>query len=587
MPLLDASMAAPLLEKTGATAPTRSQSQSQSRPDRKPHPPTSFKRTPSSRSQVPTIPAIPNDTDNVSENDKMISFMRFSRTQSELEMGTETASAFSDELEAERSATSTWSYHAPAPVEQSARLSRESKEGRRSFDTFGQKDRRTDRFSVNVDEQGLKGGSTDDGVSSTSGMYHTAMDELDRHRPAGAGLTAAAETKGSEIRKVGEKKGDQVDTLPGKVFRFDKASRPLTSGPVPDRRDDKQAVHFNDSKEPKLIPRSGEGILRNPSVSRHRPAASVPHFEPVQDPHAPQIQQSPMQQTPSPRTRTRSRSIDSVSLHPSLSDSVTNLLVPPTHTIPTFPRPVLEHRSTSSIFPQELIAKNHLNPEQRAILLRRARKLEQILGQSLDERSIERLLIDPITAPRTITTHATDQAWPESPGSKSTESREKEGRRKSLAEWQRDDCVPRLDRAGAVENQAQANTNTGPSPTPSHSGLARSGSFLARKAKNALGMGTVAAEKKKGKSDLAVYVSREVRVQESSEGGIKPLRQTASTPPGTAMPYHHSGAGSPGSPTPTVAESSHSDDEVRRTRRLQLAKVCQGSFLVHCGRRLG
>jgi hypothetical protein len=511
----------------------------------------------------------------------MISFMRFSRTQSELEMGTETASAFSDELEAERSATSTWSYHAPAPVEQSARSSRESKEGRRSFDTFGQKDRRTDRFSVNVDEQGLKAPTTDDGVSSTSGMYHTAMDELDRHRPAGAGLSAAAEAKGSEIRKVGEeRKGDRTDTLPGKVFRFDKASRPPTSGPVPDRRDDRQAVHFTASNEPKLISRSGEGILRNPSVSRHRPAASVPHFEPLQDSHAPQIQQSPMQQTPSPRTRTRSRSIDSVSLHPSLSDSVTNLLVPPTHTIPTFPRPVLEHRSTASILRQELIARNHLNPEQRAILLRRARKLEQILGQSLDERSIERLLIDPITAPRTITTHVTDQAWPESPGSKSTKSREKEGRRKSLAEWQKDDCVPRLDRAGAVENQAQANTNTGPSPTPSHSGLARSGSFLARKAKNALGMGTVAAEKKKGKTDLAVYVSREVRVQESSEGEIKPLRQTASTPPGTAMPYHRSGAGSPDSPTPTVAESSHSDDEVRRTRRLQLAKVCQGSFLL-------
>ena len=205
--------------------------------------------------------------------------------------------------------------------------------------------------------------------------------------------------------------------------------------------------------------------------------------------------------------RTRSKSIDSISLN----DSVTAFLLPASSRLP----------------------------------LIRAKKLEQLLGEALDERSIERLLIDPIHASRTVTTRLaeTDEAWPDSP----TGTMRNGGKE----EWTKEDVVPR--KGKAVD--------------PPSNSLSRSGSILARTARAALGM---AGEKK---NDLAVYVSREVRVSETGVRGAKPRpRHSASTPPGReAMSLAAMLRDGPVSPTHT--EESE-DDSARRTRRLQLAKVC-------------
>jgi len=193
------------------------------------------------------------------------------------------------------------------------------------------------------------------------------------------------------------------------------------------------------------------------------------------------------------------------------------------------------------------VARNDLDPEQRAILLRRAKKLEQLLGEALDERSIERLLIDPIHASRTVTTRLaeTDEAWPDSPTGTM--------RRGGKEEWTKEDVVPR--KGKAVD--------------PPSNGLVRSGSILARTARAALGMG---GEKK---NDLAVYVSREIRVSETGVRGAKPRpRHSASTPPGReTLSLAAMLRDGPVSSTRAEESDANEDDSARRTRRLQLAKV--------------
>jgi hypothetical protein len=105
-------------------------------------------------------------------------------------------------------------------------------------------------------------------------------------------------------------------------------------------------------------------------------------------------------------------------------------------------------------------------------------------------------------------------------------------------------------------------------------GLARSGSFLARTARAALGLsktGVGAGDGKKG--DLAVYVSREIRVSET--GGRPVARHSISTPAAVGLTRVNT---SPVSPMlereEEASESDEGEDEAaRRTRRLQLAKV--------------
>jgi hypothetical protein len=130
-------------------------------------------------------------------------------------------------------------------------------------------------------------------------------------------------------------------------------------------------------------------------------------------------------------------------------------------------------------------------------------------------------------------------------------------------EWAKDDCVPR--KGKAVD------------PQPQHgSGLARSGSILARTARAALGLGGAGAGDKK--NDLAVFVSREVRVSETGVRGAKPKlqpRHSISNSPGSGMSLAAMLRDGPGSPDLNRGEEDMSEDETaRRTRRLQLAKVC-------------
>lgn len=268
---------------------------------------------------------------------------------------------------------------------------------------------------------------------------------------------------------------------------------------------------------------------------RHRSNASVPLAElPFIPETSPVSNRASIQ---SPRARTRSKSIDSVSINHSVSDSVTGLLLPPDHMPKRLP---LVH--SHSLLPTDLATKNELNPEQRAVLLRRAKKLEQLLGQSLDERSIERLLIDPIHATRTVTTHAVEEAWPSSPSDGG-----KQG------EWQRDDCVPRKGRQ--VDMPA----------------LVRSGSVLAKRARAALGLESKIRSGAKG--DLAVFVSREMRVSETSVRGVRPhVRDSLSSLPATVV--RHDTPLSPRSILEDMNEDDVDEDEaLRRTRRMQLAKV--------------
>jgi len=355
----------------------------------------------------------------------------------------------------------------------------------------------------------------------------------------GAGDRSSFNTfgRGTPPRSRGLKDGEALSEesgkveLPGRVLKFNKDMR-SKKGPInhtlkdstssarsSSSNDSAPRVHFGTQNTLETI--KGSPNTRS-SPSRHRPAASVSNLDTIH----------PRPSTQIPRMRTRSKSIDSISLN----DSFTALLLPASSRLPLIRQTTL---------PEEMVARNNLDPEQRAILLRRAKKLEQLLGEALDERSIERLLIDPIHASRTITTRLaeTDEAWPDSPTG-TTRSGGKE-------EWTKEDVVPR--KGKAVD--------------PPSSGLARSGSILARTARAALGM---AGEKK---NDLAVYVSREIRVSETGIRGAKPRpRHSASTPPGREnMSLAAMLRDGPVSPTHT--EESE-DDSARRTRRLQLAKVC-------------
>lgn len=243
----------------------------------------------------------------------------------------------------------------------------------------------------------------------------------------------------------------------------------------------------------------------------------------------------------------RSASIDSIpSLHPSMSDSINTLsrLLPPS---PIAPSSSFNGLGRLALVPQhsnlELGTSNDLNPEQRATLLRRHRKLEQILGESLDEKEVERLMVRPINATRTIFTGTDDDIWPSSPDT---------ARRRAVPEWAKEDCVPKISRAPVIDRPA----------------LNRSGSSMVRKAKAAFGLD-------KGKDvegPLEVFVAREKSVAETT------TRQYDRSRPAVPRQASASDLSSPKSSRSGEGENEGDEDEAgRRLKRNQLAKV--GSFL--------
>lgn len=267
-------------------------------------------------------------------------------------------------------------------------------------------------------------------------------------------------------------------------------------------------------------------------------------------------------------THGRSGSLDSLpSLHPSLSESVTTLsrLLPsssPVPPVPSLPRP--NTRTSLPPLPPlpPLPARNDLLPEQRAVLLRRARKIEQVLGEPLPESQVERLVVDPSHASTTVVT-SINHEWPETPSP-----------RGKVPEWDQEDCVPRTVRRGP-EGMATAmamstsNANSG-SGVLGGGNLVRSGSVFAKKAKKALRRD----RKDDESSDLKVYVAREMRVVETTvRGGSSEAARPGINRQEWLDPASPTGPMSPSSPTDTLDQRSEEEDRARRTRRQQLAKV--------------
>ncbi|WWC90597.1 uncharacterized protein L201_005533 [Kwoniella dendrophila CBS 6074] len=264
----------------------------------------------------------------------------------------------------------------------------------------------------------------------------------------------------------------------------------------------------------------------------------------------------------------RSSSIDSLpSLHPSISDSVNTL----SGLISSTPSKL---KQDDKFVPSTKInvgrftdiqARNDLTPEQRAILLRRTKKLEQMLGEALPENQVEKLVIEPVNTGSTYMTKNSEDAWPKTPPSSS-----KGGRR--TPEWERDDCIPNRIKDSSSANQTHS----------------RSKSSLADKAKAALGLGPDRSIPNGGRSDegkdhLKVYVSRSLQESHTvsrgnpfngrSGGGIN--RQSNSPPD-----KGNSQTSSPTTPgTATTMGSSnwpgneHEEETIRKNRRLQLAKL--------------
>lgn len=199
----------------------------------------------------------------------------------------------------------------------------------------------------------------------------------------------------------------------------------------------------------------------------------------------------------------------------------------PTQPLPRIPTDKEIAKSRSLAIPH---ARNELSPEQRAMLVRRTRKIERMLGEPLGEITVGQLIVGPSTASTVIHTvyeHDMDYSPPS---------------RDRIPEYERQDCQPRtvraLDRPAVV---------TGKKGT----------SRIALKAMAALGLG---ADKREDE-DLRVYISREKTVSEVR-------REYLVTPESPRGSIRDDG---PNSPVEDRFEDE--EDTTRRARRLQVAKV--------------
>jgi hypothetical protein len=188
-----------------------------------------------------------------------------------------------------------------------------------------------------------------------------------------------------------------------------------------------------------------------------------------------------------------------------------------------FRGPRARHRKGKSVattpsidqVPAAGLTRNDLSPEQRAVLLRRTRKAEQVLGEELCETEVERHIIEPVQTSRTIVTRASQDHVTDMP---------------DVPEYDRRDCEPQLRPSQDSYSQARA----------------------AVRALAAFGFG-----EKQMPSDLRVYVQKE--------------RQVAETIP---SPVSATGSRRRGSDREDSAYKERVPLDERRHHRAQLAKVC-------------
>ncbi|KAL1413373.1 hypothetical protein Q8F55_001133 [Vanrija albida] len=229
------------------------------------------------------------------------------------------------------------------------------------------------------------------------------------------------------------------------------------------------------------------------------------------------------------------------SLNSSFSESVTTLsgLLPAGQMRKRKLKPQPAPLAPEGRVPPTLASKSALGAEQKAVLIRRTRKLEQLLGETLGESQVERYVIDPSTAPATVHTRLDEKSWP---------------RPSSQPEWEREDCVPRIASSPlpAVDKPAR----------PSHQ---RTKSRLERARDMLLGPSTPPLP-----PQIQVFVARETHVAETGPRKVQPLDLTATSGARLAI-----GPASPMSPiSPGLRrELEGAEDVAFRERRTRLSKL--------------
>jgi hypothetical protein len=177
-------------------------------------------------------------------------------------------------------------------------------------------------------------------------------------------------------------------------------------------------------------------------------------------------------------------------------------------------------------------ARNDLTPEQRAMLIRRTRKIEHLLGEPLGEINVGQHVVRPSTA-SSIRHTSFEDMWDLSPTSAS-------GMR--IPEYDRPDCRPRIVKASEKPPVSSA----------------KKGTSVAQKAMAALGLG----DSKKEEEDLRVYVSREQTVTETVQRNYRAEKIS-----------RNRGQEVPCSPEEDDWDDEEGGDSARRVRRQQVAKV--------------
>ncbi|OXG38404.1 hypothetical protein C359_04403 [Cryptococcus neoformans Bt120] len=248
----------------------------------------------------------------------------------------------------------------------------------------------------------------------------------------------------------------------------------------------------------------------------------------------------------------KSASIDSLpSLHPSLTDSVNlerrPLLKQPLPPLPTQHRPtqstITISRPSLPPFPsvnQALSTSSTLTSSQRTILIRRTRKLEALLGETLSESQISQHVVDPLNSVKEFDTQM-KEGWPDSPPA---------GWGKRVPEWEREDCL--------VQRVKGENGEEG------GEGKAKS---LAQKTLAALNL----TSKKPEGDDLKVYVSRQMRVTETVTYGEASTKASVNRAEPVSVTVSPTSANSISADSQWPAENG--GDEGKKVRRQQLAKL--------------